>query len=468
MRLCLSTAVIGGKLSSLLSRLAGGQGSSLPGLVARRIYPHTLRDLASQVKKGIIMVTGTNGKTTTNNMIAKVMQAGGHQVIINEEGANMITGVTACFIRSASCTGTIEYDYALLEVDEASFPKVVNEVKPQVVVVTNFFRDQLDRYGELDTTVGLVTDTLKKIKDVTLVLNADDPLVAQMGKSTGHNAIYFGIAKEQEDSGTGGQNKEARFCAFCNNILNYSYYHYSQLGDYSCENCGFRRPQAHVEAIVSKLEAGAGALTTEICYENRCANISLYTTGFYNLYNALAAFTVGLVMQIEEHEIQRGLERYTPAVGRMERFRYMDKQVLLNLVKNPTGFNEGLVTMLSLPGKKNIFMAVNDNDADGRDVSWLWEVDFEMLISEIESINSFFCSGIRAEEMALRLKYADVPADKITVIKDLKQAISCSLQGEVENTYLFTTYTALWPTQKVLCSLADKEESDAHRMPSVS
>nr|WP_204616239.1 Mur ligase family protein [Desulforadius tongensis] len=450
----------------MISKLAGGRGSSLPGVVARRIYPHTLRRLSAQGNRGIIMVTGTNGKTTTNNMIAGILQAGGHRVIYNQEGANLITGVTACFIRFSTLTGRVNFDYASLEVDEASFPKVVKEVRPEIVVVTNFFRDQLDRYGELDKTVQVVKQALKELKDVTLVLNADDPLVAQLGQATGHNAVYYGLAKQEGMERTVAQTRESRFCPRCGEELQYNYYHYSQLGDYSCTRCGFKRPRPDVEG--TGVSTTIDGLRARVCCAGDCYTIAVQTAGFYNLYNALAAFAVGRLLNIELATIQSGLERYKPAIGRMERFRYRGKPVFLNLVKNPTGYNEGLATLLSLPGSKDVFLALNDNAADGRDISWLWDVDFEILTRHLEDLQSFTCSGTRAEEMALRLKYAGVPTGKITVIPSLENAITAALQGEARTAYLFATYTALWPSQNILCRLAEKEEHHAVGMPSVS
>ncbi|MEG6615431.1 MurT ligase domain-containing protein [Peptococcaceae bacterium 1198_IL3148] len=457
---------MGGKLSSRLSKFTGGRGSSLPGVVARRIYAKTLSELSKQVKKGTIMVTGTNGKTTTNNMLAKVLQADGQRVVFNEEGANLITGVTACFVRNATLSGVIDYDYAALEVDEASFPKVVKEVKPDMVVVNNFFRDQLDRYGELDKTVSLVRDALKQLDDVILVLNADDPLVAQLGPTTGHKAIYYGISQQQDVGRAAVQTREARFCPFCGGELDYNYYHYSQLGDYNCPRCNFARVTPEVEA--TDVEITLGGLTAQVCHQGSCSAITLHTAGFYNLYNALAAFAVGKLLAISVPTIQKGLEMYTPAIGRMERFRYHDKPALLNLVKNPTGFNEGLATLLSLPGSKDVFIALNDNAADGRDISWLWDVDFEILTEQLDYLQTFTCAGTRAEEMALRLKYAGVPVDKITVVRELESAITATLGGQADTAYLFSTYTALWPAQSILNRLAEKEETHAVGLSSVS
>lgn len=466
MNIRLILAVLVAKLAAFMSRKFGWQGSSLPGVVARKIYKGTLADLARQARKGVIMVTGTNGKTTTNNMIARVIESGGHQVVINQEGANLITGVTAAFINQANLLGKINCDFALLEVDEASFPKVVQEVTPDYVVVNNFFRDQLDRYGELDTTVKLVREALKNLPRVHLILNTDDPLVAQMQQVTGHSASFYGLASSQCSENGTKQTRESKYCPHCGNELHYDFFHYSQLGSYSCTECGFKREEPEFEAMA--INNLGTSLQCRVRYPQGEAILTINTQGFYNLYNALAAFSVGYLAGISVEQIQLGLLKYKPAIGRMETFNYQGKTAILNLVKNPTGFNEGISTLLSIPGSKNVFMAINDNDADGRDISWLWDVDFEHLAEDQASIETFTCSGLRAEEMAVRLKYAGVITEKITVDRDMTTAIKKILQQPGESVYLFSTYTALWPAQKTLMELAEKEDTNAKGLPSVS
>ncbi|ABO50526.1 domain of unknown function DUF1727 [Desulforamulus reducens MI-1] len=466
MNIRLVMAVLAAKFAGFVSRKLGWKGSSLPGVVARKIYKDTLGDLAGQARKGVIMVTGTNGKTTTNNMIANVIQNGGYKVVLNQEGANLITGVTAAFIKYADWLGRVDCDYALLEVDEASFPKVVKEVKPQIVVVNNFFRDQLDRYGELDTTVKMVKEALKSLLDVQLVLNTDDPLVAQMKEATGHNASFFGLAPNQRTGNGAKQTRESRFCPHCGNELYYLSFQYSQLGSYACAQCGFKREDPEIEA--SDVINQGIALQCRIRYPGGETKLAIHTQGFYNLYNALAAFTVGYLVGIDNEQILQGLLKYKPAIGRMETFNYKGKSAILNLVKNPTGYNEGITTLMSLHGSKNVFMAVNDNDADGRDISWLWDVDFEHLAQGHQSIETFTCSGLRGEEMALRLKYAGVPVEKITVIQEMDAAILKALEDPGESIYLFSTYTALWPAQRILLGLAEKEELNVKGLSSIS
>jgi UDP-N-acetylmuramyl tripeptide synthase len=463
-----------GKVTAIVSRIMGWKGSSLPGLVARKIYPRVLEELGKQPRLGVVIVTGTNGKTTTNNMLACMVSGSGYKILLNSEGANLITGVTAGFIKAASIKGKTNCDYALLEVDEASFPRVVNEVMPKVVIVTNFFRDQLDRYGELDTTISFVQKSLnglmgnKKVTDqgVQLVLNADDPLVAQFQRKTGWPAVYYGLSGSGRVFSAGSYSREAKFCPFCGEALIYAYYHYSQLGLYNCPGCSYRRPDPDVE--VSHLQSLPDGTDCLVRYSGGSTMLHIPTGGFYNVYNALAAFTAGQLLKLDPAQAAAALRQFSPAIGRMERFSYRGKPVMLNLVKNPTGFNESLSAVLSVPGQKDLFIAINDNDADGRDISWLWDVDFEILEDNHQSFGSFICSGQRAEEMAVRLKYAGVPGEKIFVAGDLGQAISRVLEGQGSFVYLLSTYTALWPVQKILLNQAEKGELDAHRMSSVS
>lgn len=448
---------MGGKASSKLSKFGGGGGSSLPGMVARRIYPPVLKYLAGQGNKGVIMVIGTNGKTTTNNMIAKILQTDQRRVVHNEEGANLINGITACFVRHANIRGKIKFDYASLEVDEATFPKVVQEVSPQVVVVINFFPDQLDRYGQLDDTVQMISKTLDSLQDVTLVLNADDPMVVQLGHGSRHRVLYFGVAGQNSQTG-GTSSQGGCLCPQCGVALDYGFIHYSQLGGYQCPQCNFKRPKPAVEVL--NVTASDHTLQMEVYDQQQSTTVTMHTAGFYNVYNALAAFTVGKLLGIDAATIKQALEKYHPALGRMEKFRYKDKPVVLNLVKNSTGMSEALATMLGGGGTKDIMIAINDHGADGRDISWLWDVDFESLLYPLSELTGFVCSGTRAEEVAVRLKYAGVPLEKITVVNNPESGVKAVLQGEGDSAFVLCAYTALWPARSALGRLAEKEEGE--------
>ncbi|MFA5383773.1 MAG: MurT ligase domain-containing protein [Eubacteriales bacterium] len=446
----ISTAIVMARIANRLSRLfRKGKGSSLPGVVALKICPEILETLASQTKLGTIMVTGTNGKTTTNNMLAGILSNSGYRVVANSIGANLIGGVTAAFIEKATLGGKVDCDYACLEVDEAFFPVISKKVKPGIVIVTNFFRDQLDRYGELDKTIKFVEDALKLIHEPKLVLNADDPLVAKIQINSGLPAFFYGFGEKTGLSEKGGfRVREARFCPFCGERLDYSYYHYGQLGNFQCNKCGFQRPSGKVEAC--EVGASGGNFSFIVRYPGGSVPVNLSLGGIYNIYNALAAFSAGFLLEKDPLEMSMFLKNYRPATGRMEEFNCLDKKVVLNLVKNPTGFGEGLMYLLSSPGPLDVLIAINDQAADGRDISWLWDVDFEMLEQIHGRINVFICTGLRAQEMGVRLKYAGVPVEKIIIEPDYSNAVKRIMAGAAKYTYLLATYTALWPVEKEL------------------
>lgn len=467
MNLRVSAAIAAGKIAFWLSKKKGYKGSSLPGMVALKIYPGTLRDLAAQVRKQIIVVSGTNGKTTTSNMIFGILRDAGYKNIANLEGANLIAGVTTSFIKSAGLGGKIDCDFAVLEVDEATIPIVLAELSPGVVVLTNFFRDQLDRYWELDKVTGVILESLKNHKkNITLILNADDPLVAQFEKTTGLPVVFYGLSGSERSVGASTQTREAQYCPFCGSPLGYDFYHYGQLGRYHCSGCGFTRPAARVEAVEPRITGGV--TNCRLQFDRQEVELTMQVQGLYNLYNAMAAIAVGLHFGVDVPLLLESLRKYRPVIGRMERFGYQGKNAYLNLVKNPTGFNEGLFDLLSIRGTKSVFFAINDNDADGKDISWLWDVDFELLKNDHNDFAVFVCSGSRGEEIALRLKYAGLPVSKIVVYKDMKQGIKNALDCRSNTAYLFSTYTALWPVHKILNNLAGKEGSYASGVPSVS
>ncbi len=472
MNLRLIIALVAAKLAMYLSKLSGrGRGSSLPGMVALRICPDLLKYYQGRPRNGVIMTTGTNGKTTTSNMLADILENEGYRVVTNREGANLITGVATALIKASTLTARLNCDYAVLEVDEAAFPIVTRWIKPSRVMVTNFFRDQLDRYGELDTTVSKVLDALNKLPgEAKLILNVDDPLVARLSRETGKATIYYGVRPDAVLSSIAAYSRESKFCPFCGGTLVYNIYLYSQLGDYKCPKCGFVRPQPDIEAEDVTSDAVG---TKAIIYDHSSSSRGVWplyipVQGIYNIYNALAAFTTALSLGVMPEKAALSLTAYTPATGRMESFRYGNKQVTLTLVKNPTGFNQALTALLAQKGRQDIMIAINDNDADGRDISWLWDVDFEVLAQYPEQFNRFICSGQRAEEMALRLKYAGVPIMLLAMEKDYQRAVNAALQGEGAAVGILATYTALWPVEKILGQKAERVSYRADRMSSIS
>lgn len=438
MRLIL--AIVTAKIVAFLSKIKGGKSSSVPGAVALKICPDLIAKLSSQVRKGIICVCGTNGKTTTNNLMCSALEGAGYKVVCNKLGANMKNGVATAFALSASLGGKIDADYASIEVDEASTVRVFEYMKPDAMVITNLFRDQLDRYGEIDITINILDKAIEMAGDITLVLNADDPLCAQFGARHKVKTIYYGISEKVLPQTN--DTKEGRFCPICGAQQWYDYYHYSQLGDYQCTKCSFKRPTPDVEVKNVKL-------SPQMSFEINSVPMTLNYRGFYNIYNMIGVYAGLQALGIDTSNFQDLLKSYKPQIGRMEEIVLKGKPVVLNLAKNPAGFNQAIQTVVSDDRKKDAIIAINDNANDGRDVSWLWDVDFEKISTP--SLNTLTCTGIRLYDIALRFKYSDVKVDLIT--KDMKSAILKALDTDTEIVYILVNYSAMYTTEDIMLEL---------------
>ncbi|CAA7600693.1 tetrahydrofolate synthase [Acididesulfobacillus acetoxydans] len=454
-------AVWAGKLSGALLKLLGRTGTTLPGAVAQRLDPACIAHLGASLPEGVLLVTGTNGKTTTANLLANILRAAGKDFAFNQAGANLVTGITGALLQDTGWSGRLRVPLALLEVDEATVPKVCAQITPRLAIITNFFRDQLDRYGELDTTVRLVRNALPRA--TALVLNADDPLVAQFGIGRSdkraadpsgvmhQGVIYYGVERIPESSAVSGETREARFCPLCGAPLEYTLFHYGQLGLFACPSCSFRRPLPHLQAQQVRMEEG------KLYFRVGVNAYEVALQGYYNLYNALAAVAAAVQLDIDGEAIARGLREFVPQAGRMERFLLLEGEVTLALVKNPTGFNQVIHTVLN-GGAAGIrlLIAINDLAADGRDVSWLWDVDFERLGAAAEAgegrVDLVVCTGLRAEDMALRLKYAGVPEDRLRIEHSAEKALALvsAGRGGREAVYVLPTYTMLFPLRTLL------------------
>lgn len=437
-------AIWGGKLAMAMSRRLGKGGSTLPGTVARRIDPGLLRSLAANTPRGVITVSGTNGKTTTAKMLSDILTAGQLLPVHNRAGANLINGLTAAFLQSSTWTGRVRGNVALMEVDEATMPKACPELRPRVAVVTNFFRDQLDRYGELETTVQFVRRGLVQIpKTATMALNADDPLVASLGDA-GSQVLYYGLEDTSVGVAEWTQTADAKHCRNCGSPYEYKVYYYAHLGKYRCPKCGQGRPQPSVY-VDQVLEQTTHGTRVHMVTPKGDLTVKLRIPGLYNVYNALAAAAGALAIGMDLKAIQAGLEATTTSFGRMESFQVGDREVFMALVKNPVGFNEVVRTLLTAGERKNVMICINDLYADGTDVSWLWDVDFEQLGRRQEEVAGLICAGTRAEDMAVRLKYAGVDPGRITTISGLEQALDAGLQRVApgELLYILPTYTAM-------------------------
>ena len=416
-------AVIGGRAAGALSRrLHLGGGTSIVGIVAQRLYPGIVGHLAGQLEHGSVMVTGTNGKTTTSGFIAAILRDAGLRVWHNREGSNLMSGVASSLVIRALPNGNLRGKgraISILEIDEAVVSQAVQTIPPRVAVFTNLFRDQLDRYGEVDTVAARWRGAVESLPaSTTLVLNADDPTIAYLGELFKGQVIYFGIDDPTVDLARQGNASErhqvidTRTCQRCGSEYTYTLRLYSHMGHYHCSNCGLVRPRPDIRAINIHPE-GFDRLRVRVATATVEHDIVVPLPGLYNVYNTLAAITVAQALQINWDPIVTGVEQFKPAFGRGERVQVEGRNVRLLLAKNPTGFNEVLRTLFSDGTPRNVLFVLNDNVADGRDVSWIWDVDFEWVVQQTTTL---VVAGSRALDLALRLKYAGVEQRDMTIV----------------------------------------------------
>lgn len=437
-------AIWAAKLAAAAAKLLGKNGSSMPGSIALKICPDILTRLSQDIEKDIIAVWGTNGKTTTNNMIYTVLENQGYKIVCNKVGSNMLSGVVSAFISYSTPWGKVKADYACLEMDEAYARIILKYLTPTKIVITNLFRDQMDRYGEIDTTISYIQMALDKAKDATLILNGDDPLTASLGINY-KNTRYYGIT---QNLGLNlNETREGRYCRVCGNELKYDFYQYGQLGKYHCDKCGFSRPKPQYD--------GKNIISDDNVSFDVCGtHVDLPCKGIYNIYNALAAFAFCDSCGIPKQDIAAGLQKYKGQVGRMEEFTVKGKLVVFNLAKNPASFNQSIGNIINEKRTKDVIIGINDNDPDGNDVSWLWDVDFEKL--KDSSIKSYTTTGIRAKDMGVRLKYCDIDQRKMRVGGDMRQDIINAVNGSGERVYIVVNYTLLFSTKKILSELEEE------------
>ena len=428
-----------GKMVFLAGKITKRQTSSAPGELALKICPTLISDMNKRVAKKIIVTCGTNGKTTTNNVICSALEAKGYKVMCNRIGANMLSGAVTAYIESATLSGKINADYACLEIDEAYARIIFKQIKPDVMVITNLFRDQLDRYGELEGTVKLINDAIDMADGVTLVLNADDPVCAQFGKKENVKALYYGVSEKVLEDEDGA--KEGRFCPVCGSALSYNYHHYSQLGDFFCPDCDYKRPEP--DYVINNVKLGV-PMSFAINGEEYTVNYK----GFYNILNLSAVYTALCAAGESVENFDRLLSGYKPPSGRMQEFS-LKKPVVLSLSKNPAGFNQAITTVNADSRKKDVILAINDGAGDGRDISWIWDVNFQKLRNE--NTNTLSVTGIRRYDTALRFKYDDTEVDVLT--DSMKDAITKALDTDSEIIYVMVNYTAMYSTEAILKEL---------------
>lgn len=430
-------AIWAAKAAGYACKKMGRQGVTWAGKIALKIYPPILKELAGEVRKEIFAVCGTNGKTTTNNMLCAALEAEGQKVICNHTGSNMLNGVVAAFVLAAGLNGHIDADYACIEADEASTKYIFPEIHPNYMVLTNLFRDQLDRYGEIDITMDILESMIRTLPKMRLIVNGDDALSAYLAMDTGNPCTFYGISRQVMKNET-NEIREGRFCKKCGARLEYSFYHYSQLGDYLCPKCGFKRPDPDFDAY--DVQVG-----DRLAFRVEDRLLSANYKGFYNVYNILAAYAGVRTAGFSGEHFNDMLRKFNPENGRMEQFRIQGAGVILNLAKNPAGFNQNISAVMQDKSPKDVIIAINDNAQDGIDISWLWDVDFDLFRDE--SIRSVTVSGIRCQDMRLRLKYVDIPS---MLEEDVETAVRSRVKDGTGNLYVLVNYTALFSTRNIL------------------
>ena len=453
----LAPGVAAAKAVGALSRVAGrGGGTSLPGKVLTRVEPQAIGMLASRLDQGSLVVSATNGKTTTAAMIASVLEGTGSRLVHNRAGANMAGGIASALAAAARGGGRrLDGDLGLFEVDEFWLPQLLAELRPRVVLLANLFRDQLDRYGELETIGERWRDAAAALPPATLlILNADDPLIADLGAGARFEPAYFGVDDDSLARPEMQHAADSKHCRRCGHPYEYRAIYLGHLGHYRCPQCGNARPEPTYAAREVELRGIRSAAFT-LAAPQGTARVELPLPGLYNVYNALGAAALCLSLGVPLGDVVAGLEAVAPAFGRAETLDLDGRAASLLLVKNPAGANEVLRTLALEDGELDVLGVLNDRTADGRDVSWVWDADWELIAPRLRRMT---CAGTRAAELAVRLKYAGVDPARLHVVDALPDALDAALTDGDGPLYVLPTYTALIELRELLAQRGQARE----------
>jgi UDP-N-acetylmuramyl tripeptide synthase len=425
-----------GKVIVKILRLFGRNAGNLPGVILQGITKNYLRIF--RIDCPVIACTGTNGKTTVNNFIANILKAEGKKIITNPEGNNLDTGICSLLLRNCSFSGKVDADYLVLEVDESHVPVIFSSIKLETLVVLNFFRDQLDRNGEVETLI-LKLNRFCKTFTGNLVLNADDPNVVRLGMANpkNKNVRYFSVDKYRYATSSLYEVGEGHFCPRCRTALKYDYYQYSHIGRFHCPKCGYGNNELYAEFT-----------NVDLAKRQFTADGKTYQTSFnsiYSMYNLCAVYSVAKLYKFNDNTVRKVFANFKVNNGRMEEFTYHDSRLVLNLAKNPVGANMTLRTLNETEGEKELLFVLNDNIADGCDVSWIWDINFSIF----KNVDRVVTSGTRAYDIAIRIKYSGYDYTRIIVCPDLDDAVReiFSTSGQK---FAIANYSAVQPVRTAL------------------
>ena len=436
--LSLESAVL--RAAGSLSRVAGrGGGTTLPGKLLWKLDPGAIDRLADRLEHGSVLVSATNGKTTSTAMVAEILQPR-LRIAHNSSGANLVSGVASTLLHADGA------QLGLFEVDEGALPEVARRLRPRALLLANLFRDQLDRYGELELVAAAWRRAVASLPDAELVVNGDDPQVGDLAR--GRQARIFGLDDPRLARPALQHAADSKYCLRCGTPYDYAAAYVGHLGDYRCPNCGHARPKLDVTAREIELHGLDGTAFTLTAPEGS-ARVNLVLPGLYNVYNALGAGSLALTLGATLDEVVAGLEGFSAAFGRFERIEVGDRGLLMLLVKNPAGANEAVRTLVEGREHAVAVIALNDEIADGRDVSWIWDVDFEPLVAGLDHL---IATGTRAAELALRFAYGGLARERIEVVPSLEAALDRGLEltpasGEL---VVLPTYTAMLALRRIV------------------
>jgi len=423
--------------ASFIRKLNRGSGVTLPGYIARLIEPNILNVMSAMVSEKIIVTMGTNGKTTTNAILAAALEAEGNKVIINRTGANMLNGIISAFVLATNKQGQLHAQYACIEVDEIASVRVLPKLQPDRILLTNISRDQLDRFGEIDITFQTLKLAISGVS-ATLIINGDDVLSYSLALQSSNPFVTYGINQQIFDDFARSDSRDSIFCRSCGEKLTYQFYHYGHLGKFHCD-CGLTHPKIDYSATQIVRE--------EEVYSFQLADVTIRSTARtpYNIYNTLSAYATLQTLEISMPNLKSALESFDYGNNRECMLMIGNSRVQLHLAKNPIGFQQKISLILQDETPKDLILLINDTYQDGEDVSWLWDVDFQYLADTKAA--TITTAGTRQYDIGLRLKYEGILSDSTA---DLPQTLTHLLENGTKNIYIIVNYSGLYSTNRLL------------------